>query len=114
MSEEREMTQGSPAPGAPAGPKDAAAEKEFRVYIRVWLGIVILTGITFTLSRVKAGGLQVLLALLIAGTQAALALYYFMHLRDERAPIFRVLIPLVLSVLVVLLALTFSDVAFRG
>ena len=114
MSEEREITPGSPAPGASAGPEDDAAEKEFRVYIRVWLGIAILTGITCTLSRVKAGGWEVLLALLIAGTQAALALYYFMHLRDERAPIFKILIPLVLAVLVVLLALTFSDVAFRG
>jgi cytochrome c oxidase subunit IV len=114
MNEKRETVPDSRAGGVPADPGDTAPEKEFRVYVRVWLGIVILTGVTFTLSRIKAGGVQVLLALLIAGTQAALALYYFMHLRDERAPVFRVLIPLVLVILVVLLALTFSDVAFRG
>ncbi len=114
MNQKSEIAPDSPAGDVPADPGVTAPETEFRVYIRVWLGIVILTGITFTLSRIKAGGLQVLLALLIAGTQSALALYYFMHLRDERAPIFRVLIPLVLVILVVLLALTFSDVAFRG
>jgi cytochrome c oxidase subunit IV len=111
MDIEREISSDSPAPAEPHG---AAPETDFRVYIRVWLGIVLLTGITFTLSRVKAGGWEVLLALLIAGTQSALALYYFMHLRDERAGIFKVLIPLVLAVLLVFLALTFSDVAFRG
>jgi caa(3)-type oxidase subunit IV len=114
MEEDREIIPGPPVPGAPAAPDRGAMEKDFRVYVRVWLGIVILTGITFTLSRVKAGGWEVLLALLIAGTQSALALHYFMHLRDEKARIFKIFIPLVLAILVVFLALTFSDVAFRG
>jgi cytochrome c oxidase subunit 4 len=88
-------------------------EMEFRSYILAWLGIIFLTAVTFILSQIKIGGWEVLIALLIAGTQAALALYYFMHLRDEKARIFRILIPLVLSILVVFMALTFSDVAFR-
>jgi hypothetical protein len=37
-----------------------------------------------------------------------------MHLRDEKARIFKIFISLVLAILVVFLALTFSDVAFRG
>jgi caa(3)-type oxidase subunit IV len=114
MEEDRETVPGPSVPGAPAEPASGTMERDFRVYVRVWLGIVILTGITFTLSRVKAGGWEVLLALLIAGTQSALALHYFMHLRDEKARIFKIFIPLVLAILVVFLALTFSDVAFRG
>jgi cytochrome c oxidase subunit 4 len=114
MDENSQLSPVPPVGDAPAEPDGSSAGSDFRIYIRVWLVIVILTGITFTLSRVKAGGTQVLLALLIAGTQSALVLYYFMHLREEKAPIFKILIPLVLIILVVFLSLTFSDVAFRG
>ncbi len=86
---------------------------EYRIYITTWLGIIILTGITFTLSQIKVGEWQVFFALLIAATQSALILYFFMHLRGETARIFKILIPLVLVILVVFMALTFSDVAFR-
>ena len=85
----------------------------YRTYVLTWLGIIVLTGTTFTLSRVKMGGWEILFALLIAATQSALALYFFMHLRGETARIFKILIPLVLVILVVFMALTFSDVAFR-
>ncbi len=96
-----------------ANPAVPLRGEEFRTYILTWLGIIGLTVVTFTLSRIKIGGWEVIIALLIAGTQAALALYYFMHLRDEKARIFRILIPLVLIILVIFMALTFSDVAFR-
>ncbi len=86
----------------------------YKTYIVTWLGIIILTAITFTLSQIGTGVGKVLLALLIAGAQSALALFFFMHLRGETGGIFRVLIPLVLAILVVLMSLTFSDVAFRG
>jgi cytochrome c oxidase subunit IV len=97
-----------------ANPEKGAPAMEFRTYVFVWLGIIALTAITFTLSRTKVGGWEVFIALLIAGTQAALALYFFMHLRDEKIRIFKIIIPLVLAILVVFMALIFSDVAFRG
>ncbi len=106
--------------GTPSGEikENLRAEPEkapgYKAYILAWLGIVILTGITFTLSQIKMSGWRILLALLIAGTQSALALFYFMHLRRETGRIFRILIPLVLTILVVLMSLTFSDIAFRG
>ncbi len=84
-----------------------------KTYFQVWVGILLLTATTFTLSRIKIGGWEVLIALLIAGMQSALALYFFMHLRQEKGRVFKVLIPLVLGVLLVFMALTFSDVAFR-
>ncbi len=85
-----------------------------RTYLLTWLGIIALTGITFTLSQIKTGGWQIFLALFIAGAQSALALFFFMHLRSETGRIFGILIPLVLAILVVLIGLTFSDIAFRG
>jgi caa(3)-type oxidase subunit IV len=114
MKESREMAPNRFERSGPENSEKGNPAADLRTYLLAWLGIVILTGITFTLWKIKVGGWQVLAALLIAGTQSALALYYFMHLRDEKARIFKILIPLVLVILVVLLALTFSDVAFRG
>ncbi len=99
--------------GLERGVEKTPREMGVRTYILTWVGIVILTGITFTLSRVKVEGWEVILALAIAGTQAALALNYFMHLKAETAGIFKFIIPLVLALLIVFMALTFSDVAFR-
>ena len=114
MNESRETTPDRFGKGNRENPEEDSPGADFRTYILAWLGIIILTGITFTLSQIKIGGWEVLIALFIAGTQSALALYYFMHLRDEKAGIFKILIPLVLIILVVFMALTFSDVAFRG
>ncbi len=94
-------------------PEEAPPEARLRTYILVWLGIILLTGITFILSWTKVTGWEVFIALIIAGTQSALALFYFMHLGTEKAHIFKIIIPVVLAVLLVFMALTFSDVAFR-
>ncbi len=109
MDEGHEVPSGEFEKGLPAKPEKPA---EYR-YIATWLAIILLTGITFTLSQIKMGGWQFLFALLIAGAQSALALYFFMHLGGETARIFKILIPLVLVILVVFMVLTFSDVAFR-
>jgi len=86
---------------------------KYRVYVLVWLALLILTGITVSASGLRLGGWTILLALLIAGVKSALVLGYFMHLKFERGTFFRIVIPLVLAVLLVFIGLTFSDVAFR-
>ncbi len=89
---------------------------KYRAYVLVWLTLVILTAITYgvaTSEGLRLGGWAVPVALAIAGTKSGLVLTYFMHLRSERLTIFRIMIPLVMAVLFVFIALTFSDVAFR-
>jgi cytochrome c oxidase subunit 4 len=87
----------------------------YRTYLFVWIGLVILTGITYTVAvGIHPGGWAILVALAIAGTKASLVLNYFMHLKSERLLIFKVIIPLVMAVFLVFILLTFSDVAFRG
>ncbi len=96
--------------------RDALAlppQKRVGTYIAAWAGIIILTGLTFAASRMSVQEGRVIASLFIAGVQAGLALVYFMHLGAEKATIFKVLIPLVLAVLLIFIALTFSDVAFR-
>jgi cytochrome c oxidase subunit 4 len=87
---------------------------KYRTYILVWVGLVILTGMTFSVAGRNLGGWTVLIALAIAGTKSGLVLNYFMHLRSEKLLIFRVIIPLVMAVFLVFILLTFSDLAFRG
>ena len=87
---------------------------EYRIYTLVWMGLVVLTGLTFSVAGMELGGWTVLIALAIAGTKSGLVLNYFMHLRSERLLIFRVMIPLVIAVFLVFVLLTFADLAFRG
>jgi cytochrome c oxidase subunit 4 len=86
----------------------------YGTYVLVWAGLVILTGMTFSVAGMELGGWTVLIALTIAGTKSGLILNYFMHLRSERLLVFRVIIPLVMAVFLVFILLTFSDLAFRG
>ncbi len=87
---------------------------KYRTYILVWVGLVILTGMTLSFAGRNLGGWTVLVALAIAGTKSGLVLNYFMHLRSEKLFIFRVIIPLVMVVFLVFILLTFADLAFRG
>ena len=87
---------------------------KYRTYILVWVGLVILTGMTLSFAGRNLGGWTVLIALAIAGTKSGLVLNYFMHLRSEKLSIFRVIIPLVMVVFLVFILLTFADLAFRG
>ena len=82
-------------------------------YFRVWVGLILLTGITVSVAGMQLGRWAIVLPLLIAGTKSGLVLNYFMHLKSEKGLIFKLIIPGVLAVLVVFLSLTFSDVAFR-
>jgi len=88
---------------------------KYRTYVFVWMGLVCLTALTYTVAvGIRPGGWAILVALAIAGTKSGLVLSYFMHLKSEKPLIFKVIIPLVLAVFLVFILLTFSDVAFRG
>jgi len=87
--------------------------KKYQTYILVWLGLVILTGVTVSMAGMNLGLLSIVIVLAIAATKSGLLLSYFMHLKYETGLLFKLMIPIVLAVLTVLIGLTFSDVAFR-
>ena len=95
-------------------PEEEPPVTRYQTYVLVWVGLVILTGTTFSVAGMELGGWTVLIALAIAGTKSGMVLNYFMHLRSERLLIFKVIIPLVIAVFLVFILLTFSDLAFRG
>lgn len=87
--------------------------KNYQTYILVWLGLVILTGVTVSMAGLNLGRLSILLVLLIAAIKSGLVLGYFMHLKYEAGLLFKLMIPIVLAVLTIFIGLTFTDIAFR-
>ena len=86
---------------------------KYRTYVLVWLGLVVLTGITVSLAGMNLRHLSISIPLLIAALKSGLVLGYFMHLKFERGLLFKLMIPIVLTILTIFIGLTFSDVAFR-
>ncbi len=84
-----------------------------KVYVRVWLALIILTGVTVSAAGMNFGRVSIIVALLIAGVKSGLVLNYFMHLRYEKEYIFRWIIPLTLGILILFIGIVFMDVVFR-
>ena len=84
-----------------------------QIYLLVWIGLVILTGITVSMAGMDLGFLTIAIVLAIAALKAGLVLGYFMHLRYETGTLFKLMIPIVLAALTLFIGLTFTDIAFR-
>jgi len=85
-----------------------------KTYVLVWVGLLILTGITVSLAGMEFGRLSVVVALIIAAVKSALVLNFFMHLKYEKGLLlFKLMIPGILALLVLFIGITFFDVAFR-
>lgn len=74
--------------------------------------LLVLTGVTVGVSYIDLGFFNVPIALTIACTKVTFVLLFFMHLKYEGRVIIISFISTV-AVLVVLIGLTFFDVAFR-
>jgi cytochrome c oxidase subunit 4 len=85
----------------------------YRTYIWIWLGLVILTGITVSMAGMNLGRLSIGIVLAIAAIKSGLVLNYFMHLKYETGLLFKLMIPIVLAALTIFIGLTFTDIAFR-
>jgi len=62
-----------------------AAHSHVARYLRVWLALMVLTALTWGLSRLHIpGGAGVAVALAIASVKGGLVALFFMHLYDQR------------------------------
>jgi cytochrome c oxidase subunit 4 len=84
-----------------------------RTYVLVWLGLLLLTGLTVSAAGVDLGRLSVLIVLVIAGIKSTLVLLYFMHLKYEKGPLFMLIMPGTVFLLVLFIGIVFTDIAFR-
>jgi len=84
----------------------------YGIYLVVWGGLVLLTGLTVAVSYVNLGVWNIVVALLIASAKATLVALYFMHLKSEGRLVWGfALTPIFFLVLIV--AGTLSDTLFR-
>ena len=84
-----------------------------KVYLSVAFALIFLTGITVAVSFVDFGGLNVIIALLIASVKALLVAFFFMHLFYDNKLYF-VIFAASLFFLTLFLVLTMFDTNRRG
>ncbi len=92
--------------------EDSHPDVGYGIYVLIWLGLLIFTGLTVTMAGIHFGGINVFLVLLVAGVKSTLVLNYFMHLKYEK-PLFRTMVLVALFSLVIFIILIFSDILFR-
>ncbi len=83
----------------------------YGIFLLVWFALLVLTGITVTVTGIHFGNLTVAIAMTIACVKSYLVLTIFMHLKSEN-PVFKVFVGVALFFLLISLALLFSDYSF--
>ena len=78
----------------------------------IWVMLLILTVITYKISQINLGYLNVLVALFIATTKAALVVLFFMHLKYE-SNVIRYMLLTAFLILAIFIGFTFFDVSYR-
>ena len=82
------------------------------VFIRVWVALLILTGLTVGASVYYPGHVGVAVAMIVTPIKAYLILMYIMHLKYEKK-VFVVMFLAAMGIFAVFLGLTFVDYLLR-
>ena len=82
------------------------------VFIRVWIALLVLTGITVGASVYFPGTIGIIVAMIVTPLKAALILMYFMHLRYEKK-VFVYMFMAAMCIFAVFMGLTLIDYLFR-
>jgi cytochrome c oxidase subunit 4 len=86
----------------------------YTTYAAVWLALLVLLAATITIARLHLlVKYSVLAPLIIASIKAGLVLTYFMHLKYE-GRFLKVMLVVAVATLTAFIALTFTDVWYRG
>ena len=83
----------------------------YGTFVKVWLALVVLTGLLVLMSHVGQS-MAVWGLLILTPIKAGLVFYFFMHLKYEGA-LLKGVVLVTLGTLLIFFALLFSDVAFR-
>ncbi len=93
-------------------PAEAPHIVGYGTFIKVWIALVILTLLLVGLSMTHLPNLALLGLLIITPTKASLVFLYFMHLKYENAAL-KYMVVAAIGVLIIFIALTFSDYWYR-
>jgi cytochrome c oxidase subunit 4 len=84
----------------------------YTLFVSIWAVLLVMTGVTVAVSRVDLGFLNVVVALTIASTKAALVTFFFMHLKYENLT-FKLMVLAAFVILAIFIGMTFFDTAYR-
>ena len=84
----------------------------YSLYLKVWVALLILTGLTIWVSTIDLYKWHVFTAMLIATVKVSLVVLYFMHLRFENKLIW-IMILAALITYAIFVGLTFADYYYR-
>jgi cytochrome c oxidase subunit 4 len=84
----------------------------YSLYIKIWLTLLLLTGLTIWVSSMELYKWHVFTAMLIATVKVSLVILYFMHVRFENKLIW-IMILAVLITYAIFVGLTFADYYYR-
>lgn len=84
----------------------------FSLLARIWLALLVLTGITVAVASFDFGYLNVLVAMAVATCKALLVILFFMHLKYENR-VLGAFVFMVFVILAIFIGFTFFDVALR-
>ena len=84
----------------------------YKTFAIVWIGLLILTGVTIAVAQYDLGALNVWVALGIATFKAGLVVAVFMHMKYESL-LFKLSLFAALAILAIFIGLTFVDVLYR-
>ncbi len=85
---------------------------EYDAYVKVLIGLLVLTALTIAAPGLDLTAMTVLIALLIASVKAGIVITYFMHLKFE-GRLFKILVIMVLGIYASVIVLTFADYMAR-
>lgn len=84
----------------------------YGTYVLVWLGLLVFTGLTVTVSGMNLGKLSLIIPLIIASLKGGLVLYFFMHFKYEKR-LLKFMLFIVLIIVVIFITFPFFDISFR-
>jgi cytochrome c oxidase subunit 4 len=79
-----------------------------RTYVLIWLTLTILTFVTFYVSTINLGALNIVVALAIAFTKMMLVIWFFMHVRTDN-PLTKLFVFAGFFWMAILLVMTLGD-----
>jgi cytochrome c oxidase subunit 4 len=82
-------------------------------YIWVWAALLALTAVTVTTASLELGRAGIAVVLAIAAIKSTLIALFFMHLREEKRLLLKLVMPIAAAALAVFIGLTYTDILYR-
>ena len=84
----------------------------YKTFAIVWIGLLILTGVTVAVAQYNLGAMNIWVALGIATLKSGLVIAVFMHMKYE-SRLFQLSLFVALAILAIFIGLNFFDVLYR-